>query len=421
MEPDGVELDVSRRVYERLVAAAQVPAPRVRAWEGTTWGPVDAASTIVLRHPGALRAVAFPPSDLTAGEAYVYDDIDIEGDIFEVLRFGAAVTQRPPGRLAALRTMRDLRKLPADHRRNAALRPGFSGRLHSKRRDADAVSYHYDTGNDFYRLFLGETMAYSCAYFLDPAEELDAAQRRKLDVVCRKLELTSGMTLLDIGCGWGSLVVHAAAKYGVSGTGVTVSAEQAEHARRLAKERGVDDRVSIIHGDYREVRGQFDAIASIGMVEHVGANRLPEYFGHARRLLAGGGQFLNHGITTRDRHPGRRRPTFVSTYVFPDGELETVDVMAGAAADQGLEVRDVEALRMSYARTLRHWVANLEADRDRAVAMTDERTYRTWRAYMAGSALAFESAGIGIHQFLLADPERPWRYGRRRLLAADDV
>jgi len=414
-------LAITRGVYEKLASVSPVSPPRLRAWDGSTYGPVDAPATLVLNHPGSLRAMLVPPSDLTAGEAYIFDDIDIEGDVFSLLRWGESLQALRGKRLTAAWVARQLKKLPTDFRRNAAARPTFRGRLHSLGRDRETVSYHYDTGNEFYELFLGETMAYSAAYFLDPAESLDAAQRRKLDVVCRKLELSTGMRLLDIGCGWGSLVVHAAANYGVEATGVTVSGEQAEYTRRRAKELGVEDRVQVIEADYREVNYQFDAISSIGMFEHVGRNKLPEYFTQVRKLMAPGGQFLNHGIVTRNRHQGRRRrPTFVSTYVFPDGELEPVDVVIGEAEGGGFETRDVEALRMSYMLTLHRWVANLEANDEVAVGAASERAYRIWRIYMAGSAVAFESGGIGVYQMLLSDPDRPWRHGRSRLLARDD-
>ncbi len=417
---DTDALTITQGVYEKLIAMSDGPPPRLRAWEGSVFGPTDAAATLVLNDPGSLRALLLPPSDLTAGEAYIYNDVDIEGDIISVVEWAASHTKLRRRRLATARLFRQLRRLPGEHRRDAAARPRFAGRMHSIHRDRDAVTYHYDTGNDFYELFLGESMAYSSAYFLDAAETLDVAQRRKLDLVCRKLKLSSGMRFLDIGCGWGSLVVHAAANYGVEATGVTLSEEQAEYAQRWVKEAGVEGRVKIVVADYREIKGQYDAVASIGMFEHVGRKKLPEYYGQVRKLMAPGGQLLNHGIVTRDRHPGRKRPTFVSTYVFPDGELELVDVVVGEAEEAGFEVRDMESLRMSYAHTLRRWVANLESHHDAAVRTTNERTYRIWRMYMAGSSVAFAHAGIGVYQLLLSDPERPWRYGRRRLLAKDD-
>ncbi len=414
-------LEVSRRVYHRLAEMGDRP-PRMRAWNGEEWGPDDADVTVVLEHPGALRALLVPPSDLTAGEAYIYGDIDIEGDIFSLLEFAASLRAGTRTTAAAVSLMRLLRRLPADSRRRDATRPKIRGIPHSLRRDRQAVTYHYDTGNNFFSTFLGPSMVYSCAYFLDPFEQLEVAQRRKLDVICRKLQLGPGDRFLDVGCGWGSLVVHAAAEYGVTATGVTLSGEQAEYARIRAKEAGVDDRVTILQRDYREIDGTFNAIASVGMFEHVGAKELGTYFGRLQSMLAPYGRILNHGIVTRDRRRHvRRKPTFVSTYVFPDGELEPVEDVIGAAGRIGLELRDVESLRMSYALTLRHWVGNLEANHDEAVAATDETVYRIWRMYMAGSAIGFEQGGISVVQLLVTDPKRPWTFGRRWMAAKDDT
>ena len=413
--------DVTRDVFATLTRIAPHGAPALRLWDGSTLGS-GAASTVVLNHPGALRAMMLPPTDLTAGEAYVYGDIDIEGDVFSLLAWAASLSELRRHRWTVARLLRRLWQLPTDHRRTDANRPRLSGKLHSPRRDRDAVGYHYNTGNDFYELFLGETMAYSCGYFLNRSESLDIAQRRKFDVICHKLELAPGVRLLDIGCGWGSLAIHAAAEYGATATGVTISDEQAKYARRWAQRLGVEDRVEIIHGDYRDVTGEFDAIASVGMFEHVGRDHLGEYYEKVRSLLAPGGLFLNHGITTFTRERKRRsRPSFVSTYVFPDGELEPVDFVLGKAEEAGFEARDVESLRASYALTLRRWVANLEKNHDAAVEATNEETYRIWRIYMAGSAIGFERATIAVYQMLLADRSRPWRFGRRHLLARDDT
>lgn len=361
-----------------------------------------------------------PPTDLSVGEAYVFDDVDFDGDLETIIDFGARLGEARKSLLSKMHLLRLLRQLPEDVRRDAAERPRFSGLLHSKRRDKTAVSHHYDTGNGFFAQFLDPHLVYSCAHFLDPEEPLEVAQRRKLDMVCRKLKLGPGMRLLDVGCGWGALVVHAAQHYGVTVTGITLSEQQATEARRRAERAGVADRVTIEERDYRDVKGTYDAIASIGMVEHVGRKELSRYFKTLRSVLAPGGQILNHGIVTRDRNIRRTTPTFVNTYVFPDGELATVDSVAGAAEENGLELRDVESLRVSYAVTLRHWVANLEKNRETAIEIAGEETYRIWRLYMAGSAVAFDRAAISVYQLLLTDPARPWTYGRSALLAGDD-
>ncbi len=299
-------------------------------------------------------------------------------------------------------------------------RPKTKGRLHSKRRDKASVSAQYDTGNDFSRQFLDPEMVYSSGVFLDPAEPLETAQRRKIDLICRKLQLQSGQRLLDIGCGWGTLAIHAAQHYGVKVMGVTLSAPQVEWAISAAKEAGVSDRVSFGLLDYRDVDGRYDAIASIGMFEHVGKGQLARYFSRVRDLLEPGGAFLNHGIVNRDRRSGRTTPTFINTYVFPDSNLVTVDEVVAQAADAGFELRDAESLRTSYALTLRHWVDNLEANHQVAVDTVDETTYRIFRLYMAGSAVAFDSAAVSVYQLLLRTVNRPWTYGRRHLLATDD-
>ncbi|HLU53211.1 MAG TPA: cyclopropane-fatty-acyl-phospholipid synthase family protein [Acidimicrobiia bacterium] len=410
-------LEASRRLYELLAAASSEPPPRLRTWTGEEWGPSDASATLVLRHPGAFAALLIPPSDLTAGEAYVFDDIDIEGDIVAALRFAHGLLEAGP--VARVRALRLARTLPRMRRGHPGDRPRFGGRAHSVRRDREVVSHHYDTGNDFFALFLDPLMVYSCAHFLDPAEPLEIAQRRKLDLICRKLDLRPGNRFLDVGCGWGALVIHAAAAYGVEATGITVSAEQAEEARKRAARAGVGDRVRILEADYREVEGRYDAIASVGMAEHVGLAKLPTYFRHLRSLLAPGGQLLNHAIYTRSRST-RRRPSFVRTYVFPDGQLHRVDEAIAVASDAGFELRDVEMLRRSYALTLQRWVANLEGNAAAATAMVGEKVYRIWRLYMAGSAVAFDFGHITVGQLLLADPRRPWQLGRSRLLAADD-
>jgi cyclopropane-fatty-acyl-phospholipid synthase len=418
---NGVEaLEATRRIYDLLARVGGHPVPRLRTWTGEELGPDDAPATIVLKHPGSLRAMLLPPRDITAGEAYVFGDVDLEGDIISILEFGARLGETGRSPLASLRLLRLLRRLPDDSEKAETERPRFTGRLHSRRRDKAAVSSHYDTGNDFFEQFLDPLMVYSCADFLSPTEALEVAQRRKLDLICRKLRLAPGMRLLDVGCGWGALVIHAAREYGATAIGITLSAEQAVEARHRAEQAGVADRVEIREQDYREIHGEFDAIASIGMVEHVGRKELTKYFRALRRALAPGGQLLNHGIVTRDRKVRRKTPTFINTYVFPDGELIPMDIVAGAAEEAGFEVRDVESLRASYALTLRHWVANLERNREAAVAAASEEVYRIWRVYMAGSAVAFERAAISVYQLLLSDPERPWTFGRKELLAGDD-
>ncbi len=414
---------VSRQIYEQLVALTEGQPPAMRLWTGETWGPVDADTTIVLRHPGALRAALLPPSDLTAGEAYVFDDIDIEGEMFGMLHWAAQLDAMRSSPRAVARLVRLLRHLPNESRRRNATRPTRRGRLHSLRRDSEAVRHHYDTGNDFFALFLDPLMVYSCAYFLHERESLQVAQERKLDVICRKLRLQPGQRLLDVGCGWGALARHAAANYGVEVTGITLSPEQAAEAELRNHIEGLRDRVTIRVQDYRDVTGHFDAIASVGMFEHVGAKMLETYFAKLHDLLTPGGILLNHAITSRSRprRLERKKPSFVNRYVFPDGELLPVETGIQVAEDAGFEARDIESLRMNYAITLRHWVSNLENNYKKAVEAANETTYRIWRMYMSGSVAAFEMAAISVYQVIYTKRDTAWMFGRRWATALDDA
>jgi len=279
------------------------------------------------------------------------------------------------------------------------------GRRHSWVRDAAAIAHHYDVGNDFYELVLGPTMVYSCAVWASPDTGLDAAQEAKLDLVCRKLGLTEDSRLLDVGCGWGSLAMHAAGRYGATVVGITLSEEQARLARKRVAEAGLTDRVEIRVQDYRAVDdGPFDAISSVGMAEHVGHAELPRYAARLRDLLRPGGRLLNHAIAWNAGPTSWDPDTFIARYVFPDGELISLSTMVGTLESADLEVLDVEALRRHYALTLRAWVQRLEENWDAAVAATTEGRARVWRLYMAASALAFEEGHMGVNQVLLQRP-----------------
>ncbi|NNC91096.1 MAG: class I SAM-dependent methyltransferase, partial [Acidimicrobiia bacterium] len=395
------------------------PPPAVRTWTGETWGPKDATATLVLQHESALRVMFMPPSDLVAGEAYIFGDIDIEGDIFAALAFGAGLDDARRHPVKALKLMRRLRKLP-ESPGHEEQRPIREGRRHSRSRDAESIRYHYDAGNEFFAGFLDPRMVYSCAYFLDPSETLEQAQARKLDIACRKVQLAAGQRLLDVGCGWGALAIHAALEYDVEVLGITLSPEQATEARRRVKDAGVEDRVTIEVQDYREVEGTFDAITSIGMYEHVGSKELGSYFGRLYELLSPRGVLLNHGITTR-RRSSKGKATFISTYVFPDGELHPIEMSIKAAEGAGFQMRDLESLRPSYALTLRHWVNNLEQNPVTGTA-DDEIRHRLFRLYLAGSALTFESdsGGSDVYQMVAVKPDRPRTLGRSFMIAEDD-
>jgi len=400
---------ITRQVLDALFSGANETVS-VRLWDGSRW-PDDEPrkATLVLKHPGALRVMLLPGTEVALGEAYLYDDIDIEGHIESVFDLAEQLTSDKLGwidklgialkllRLPAQTSSRDTERGPADVR----------GRRHSVKRDREAVTYHYDVSNDFYELWLDQRMVYSCGYFQSPDDDLDSAQQQKLDHICRKLRLQPGQRLLDIGCGWGSLVIHAAEHYGVDATGITLSEPQAELANERIAQAGLSERCRVLVRDYREVSNEtpYDALVSVGMFEHVGAANLPAYFRQAYALLRPGGVFLNHGIASRATNPPKRGPTFSDTYVFPDGELVPINATLNAAENASFEVRDVESLREHYALTLRHWVSRLEASREQAREFVDEPTYRVWRLFMSGSAHGFESGRLNIYQTLLAKPD----------------
>ncbi|MEU8889502.1 cyclopropane-fatty-acyl-phospholipid synthase family protein [Streptomyces sp. NPDC048442] len=405
------------RLAEELLSA---PLPvRIRAWDGSEAGP-PGAPALAIHDRRALRRLLWKPGELGLARAWVAGEIDVEGDLYEGLdllagliweRDGDVKDAVHPARDPKLRAAaRGLLKLggpfppppppPEELRRR-------TGRLHTKRRDKESISHHYDVGNDFYSLVLGPSMVYSCAYFPDPDATLEDAQRDKLDLIARKLDLQPGQRLLDVGCGWGSMAIHAARTYGVHVTGVTLSTEQAAFARKRIAEEGLTDRIEIRVQDYRDVRdGPYDAISSIGMAEHVGSVQYGEYAAALYALLKPGGRLLNHQIA---RRPIADEGTyhvdeFIDSYVFPDGELAPAGRTVGLLEDAGFEVRDLESIREHYALTLRHWVANLEKNWDAALRTVTPGRARVWRLYMAASALSFERNKIGVNQILVVRP-----------------
>jgi cyclopropane-fatty-acyl-phospholipid synthase len=393
----------------------------LRLWDGRTLGPDDAGWRLHLKYPWSLRSMLLPPDDLSAGEAYLHDDIDVEGSMVAAIGQIARLRATGLGTLEQLVVGAELLLTPRPPERGVDGGARLRGSVHSPDRDRDAVQHHYDVGNELYELFLDDELVYSCAYFDEddhaatPGDRaaLTRAQVRKLDLVCRKLRLRPDERFLDIGCGWGSLVLHAARHYGVRAMGVTLSEQQAALARRRIAHAGLADRVEIRLQDERDVTGAFDAVASVGMVEHVGPQRLADYFSHLYELTApDGGRMLNHGITTgrRDlvRDLSTERRSFVARYVFPDGGLVPAHHAIREAQAAGFDLLDVEQLRPHYARTLRHWVANLEDNADVARERVGETPYRVWRAYMAGSAVSFDQHDLGVVQVLAGrDAEVP--------------
>jgi cyclopropane-fatty-acyl-phospholipid synthase len=392
---------------------------RLRCWDGSEAGPADAPATVVLRSRRALRTLLWQPDELGLARAYIGGDLDIDGDIYAVLDSPELVEQLSGNagltltRAEKLQALKTLVRLGAVGRRpplppEEVVRTRRPGRpRHDQASDAAAISHHYDVGNDFYALVLGPSMVYSCAYWVQPPSAdfgLDDAQREKLDLVCRKLALEPGQRLLDVGCGWGGLVVHAAREYGIQAVGITLSREQAEFARARVRTAGLTDRVEIRQQDYRAVTdGPYDAIASVGMAEHVGARQLDLYAAALRALLVPGGRLLNHAIASRAEPTESTEPprsSFIDRYVFPDGELEPLGTTITALDRAGLEVRDVENLREHYALTLRAWVSRLDERWDEAVALTSPGRARVWRLYMVASALAFQYGEISVNQTL---------------------
>jgi len=364
------------------------------------------APRLRVRDPRALATIARHPDQLGLGRAWVAGVLELEGDV------GAALAACEPLRGVRLSWPDRLRALRLTRRLGIPLRPlpvpaaeaRLHGRRHNVRRDRVAVRHHYDVPTSFYRLVLGPSLVYSCACFADPGESLEVAQERKLERVCRKLGLEPGQRLLDVGCGWGSLLLHAARRHGVRALGITLSESQAAEARARAAAAGLANRIEVRVADYRELREEpFDAVASIGMVEHVGVDLLETYARQLATLVRPGGRILNHGIVRLTPAPRSDR-TFIARYVFPDGELHPLSAVQTALERAGLEVRDAEALREHYPLTLRAWSRNLDRNRAAAVAQAGPERERVWRLYMAGAALAFERGELGVFQTLAVRP-----------------
>ena len=397
---DSIFRSSSRHLLKHLeqhLADKNLPL-KVKLWTGEEYSVAASARTeVALCTPRALLALAHPTLGSLA-RSYVEQEIDLSGDARDIVELGERLCSTAPSRGA---------------------KPGAAARgsRHTRSTDRRAVSYHYDVSNDFYRLWLDERLVYSCAYFRADGDTLDAAQLQKLDHICRKLELKPGERFLDIGCGWGALVIHAAQRYGVRALGVTLSRNQHEYAAREIASRGLRERCEVRLVDYRDIpeAEPYDKIASVGMFEHVGIANFPTYFGKIRRLLKPGDLLMNHGITSAGPGESGDSPDFgdfIGEYVFPDGELAHVSRVIAAMSAQGLECVDAESLRRHYAKTLWHWVSRLEAHKAQAVALVGEKKYRIWRIYMAGSAWSFERGWLSVYQLLAGRPDRAGRLCR---------
>lgn len=387
-------------IFERAIGR---DAPlEFRAFDGSRAGDANAPVQVVVRSPLAMSHLASASGELGLARAYVSGTLDIDGDMYTALASMSAAT---------------LEGIPAKLRLEMALRLGayrlwwptsrpaaesrLHGRKHSKARDRDAISHHYDVSNRFYEWILGPSMAYTCAVYPDADSSLEEAQWTKHDLVARKLGLGSGMRLLDVGCGWGGMVVHAAKHYGVRALGVTLSRKQAEWGQKAIAEAGLTELAEVRHLDYRDVaEGGFDAVSSIGLTEHIGKAQLAEYFRSLHDKLRPGGRLLNHCITRPDDAQPATVGGFLNRYVFPDGELESPGVLMSAMHDNGFEVRHEENIREHYAKTLETWCANLEEHWDDAVREVGLDRARVWRLYLAGSRLGFERNNVQLHQML---------------------
>ncbi|MBB2997796.1 cyclopropane-fatty-acyl-phospholipid synthase [Paraburkholderia tropica] len=377
---------------------ANLPA-RLVLWSGQQYdfGNFAAPQVTLKVNSAAALPLLLEPSLDNLGEAYVKGKIDIEGKLADIINISYSLARN---------TVTSASKL-------ARVRRYFT---HSKTTDKRAIQYHYDVSNDFYKLWLDENMVYSCAYFENGDEDLATAQLKKIDHILTKIQLQPGQTLLDIGCGWGALVLRAAQMFGARCVGVTLSQNQFDLATQRVKDAGLQDRIEIRLQDYRDVTGQFDRITSVGMFEHVGRKNLPGYFTKVRELLADDGVAMNHGITSSDAESGETAlggGEFIDRYVFPDGELPHIGLALEAAQRGGLEAVDVESLRRHYAHTLDLWADNFEARAQEAKQLVDDEKFRIWRVYLAGCAYAFEHDDVSIYQIVCRKAGRsattlPW-------------
>ncbi len=398
------------QIFESLTEA---PLPlRFTAFDGSATGPLDATVSLHLRTPRGVSYLATAPGSLGMARAYVSGDLEIDGahpgDPYEALLALSRVRWRRPTPSAAARIARSLgvrRLVPPTPPEQEALpdwRRVLEGLRHSRGRDADAISHHYDVSNAFYEMVLGPSMAYTCAVYPTADATLEQAQTEKFDLVARTLALRPGRRLLDVGCGWGGMVRHAAREYGVTALGVTLSRQQAEWAQQAIKEDGLEHLAEVRHLDYRDVTETgFDAVSSIGLTEHIGVANYPSYFAFLRERLRPGGRLLNHCITRPENtHVPRVRGGFIDRYVFPDGELTGSGRIITEAQNVGLEVRHEENLREHYARTCAAWCANLVEHWDACTREVGEATARVWGLYLAGSRLGFERNQVQLHQVL---------------------
>ncbi len=424
-----VHVSVAARLQAVVRDTVGIDLPvRLRAWDGSEAGPAE-GPVVVIRSRRALRRLLWAPGELGLARAYVTGDIDVDGDLADGFRRAWQLARSRPAQGVRLGIAARAKGIAAAARIGAIGAPPkppvtearLSGRLHSRRRDRAAIAHHYDLSNEFYELLLDDTMAYSSAYFTHEGQSLGDAQRAKLDLICRKLDLRPGMRLLDVGCGWGSLVLHAAEHYGVHATGITLAAQQRDFVAKRIAERGLADRVEVRLQDYRDLRdlddAGFDAVSSIEMGEHVGEGQYPVYAGILHRALKPTGRLLLQQMSRHaDTAPGGG--AFIEAYIAPDMHMRPLSRTLAHLEDAGFEIRDVEAMREHYVRTVAHWIDTLESRWPEFVALLGEEVARVWRLYLVGGALSFEEGRMGVDQFLAVKPTehgvsrmpatRPW-------------
>lgn len=393
----------------RDVAGVGVPV-RIRAWDGSEAGPSD-GPVLIIRSRRALRRLLWAPGELGLARAYVTGDIDVDGDLADGFRRAWSLARATPGKRITLRGKAEAAAVaarlgvigPPPRRPQSEAR--LTGRLHTRLRDRAAIAHHYDLSNDFYRLLLDDHMAYSSAYYTEPGQSLHDAQTAKLDLICTKLGLRQGMRLLDVGCGWGSLILHAASRYGARVTGVTLSNEQRDYVQAKVDERGLSDQVEVLLRDYREITAleSYDAVSSIEMGEHVGEDQYPTYAAIMYRAVKPTGRLVLQQMSRRaDTAPGGG--AFIERYIAPDMHMRPLWQTLRYLTEAGFEIRGVESLREHYARTVDHWIETFDARYDEFVSLTSEETARVWRLYLVGGGLAFTEGRMGVDQVVAVKP-----------------
>lgn len=395
-----VSLAVGRRIVDQLLQG-YTGSTAIGLWDGRlAYGDDQSAAVLWFRRPQALRELVLHADLMRLAEAYLRGEVEATGSIEAAFDLVDYLQSRPPTLAERMRLGALAMRLPTAKTRAELQREGAAE--DTRHNSAESIAYHYDVSNEFYQCWLDPGMVYSCAYFREASQSLGSAQCDKLDHICRKLRLTPGQRLLDIGCGWGALAEWAARHYGVEVHGITLSTQQYRYAQQRMRNTGLEKQVHIELRDYRDLPAdaRYDCVSSVGMFEHIGVRNFPAYFETVKRVMKPGGLFMNHGITNDSGWGTTPVRTFINRYVFPDGELTRVSKVQEAMETAGFEILDVESLRPHYAMTLRHWLRGLEAARARIERLTSATVYRVWRLYLAGSAHYFQRGGLNVYQIL---------------------